>query len=153
MEGSGLYKIYPNIECENCKHSFTSGEFPQKLKIKYKVVHEYTRWGPEFLECPKCEHHYLFLDRKPFHKMNIIEKCRTLFVMLLPALFSGLPYGIGFGLLGTSLGIIDHFFNGVRFDVDYHFWPFFLFGIIGGFGSYFSDFIVLDKDLDSYWWT
>ena len=94
----GLYK---NIKCENCDHSFTGGW------SRSGTIDNFTNWGPEFLECPKCEHHYLFLDRKPFHNMNIIDKGWTLFVMLLPALFSGLPYGIGFGLLGTSLGIIE----------------------------------------------
>ena len=34
MERRGLYKIYPNVECENCKYSFSTGAFTQKLGIK-----------------------------------------------------------------------------------------------------------------------
>jgi hypothetical protein len=99
----GLYK---NIKCENCDHSFTGGW------SRSGTIDNFTNWGPEFLECPMCKHHYKFWDRKPFYKMNIIEKGWTLFVMS----FHTLLYGGGIVIMGVAvLFFIGNYFD---FDID-----------------------------------
>lgn len=113
-----VYKIYNHIECKNCDHSFTSGEFPQKLEIKYEVVYDYTRWGPEFLECPKCKHLNKRSRRKPFYKMRWYEKGWTLMVMLFVAFFYSLFIAIVVGSFFLAYVYFDWPKN-YKFKIEY----------------------------------
>ena len=113
----GVYKIYNHIECKNCDHSFTSGEFPQKLEIKYEVVYDYTRWGPELLECPKCKHPNKHFRQKPFYKMRWYEKGWTLIVLLFVALFHGLFIAT---VIGGLLFAMFYFASPSNSEIEYH---------------------------------
>jgi len=115
MNQGYLFEFYPNFQCNNCKHSFNTGEFSQKLKTKYRFVHENTRWGPSFCQCPNCEHHNYF-QQKPFYKMRWYEKGWTLMVMLFVALFYGLFSAIA---IGSVLFAMTYFYLPSNFKIQY----------------------------------
>jgi hypothetical protein len=91
--------IWGNIKCSNCGYSFTGGY------QRSGTLDNFTNWGSESLDCPECKQVNL-CNRKPFHKMDKLEKGWTLFVMSFHVLFYG--FGIIVGGMAALVALANY---------------------------------------------
>lgn len=142
----GVYKIDNHIKCENCRHPINPDEFSYKLRSEYQNVYAKSKWGPKSFECPECQHlHNSY--RKPFHKMNIIDKGWTLFYLLFYAFCHNVPYGIAGAIMFSYIAFFVTKMNTDEYNLWLPIYAGLIIGIIPDSIRHVIDFFESDKFL------